>query len=142
MKKKLLFSALCLATAMSVSAQHNDNCKVNMPDESQVPTYTNEDTWTAYDAFNTYLLDPQKNIYKEFTTDKVAFEREKGAAAIWCQPMYVDMAMNAYKRALKEKNNELKKKYEKLSKDLIAGNKALYVNFNFDDQNIPRGWFI
>ncbi len=140
--KKLLLSALWLATTLSVSAQHNDNCKVNMPEESQVPAYTNEDTWVAYEAFNRYLLDPQKNIYKEFTTDKAAVEREKGAAAIWCQPMYVDMAMNAYKRAQKERNKNLRKKYEKLSKELIAGNKAHYVNFNFDDQNIPRGWFI
>jgi len=140
--KKLLFSALWLATTLSVSAQHNDNCKVNMPEESQVPAYTNEDTWVAYEAFNTYLIDPQKNIYKEFTTDKAAVVREKGAAAIWCQPMYVDMAMNAYKRAQKDRNKELRKKYEKFSKDLIAGNKAQYVDFNFDDQNIPRGWFI
>ncbi|MDD2526250.1 MAG: glycoside hydrolase family 76 protein [Bacteroidales bacterium] len=140
--KKRLFLALCLAITLSVSAQHNDNCPVNMPDESQVPAYTKEDTWVAYEAFNTYFLDSKKNIYKEFTTDQAAIEREKGAAAIWCQPMYVDMAMNAFKRAQEEKSKKLGKRYARLSKDLIAGNKAHYVDFNFDDQNIPKGWFI
>lgn len=138
--KTLIFSALCLATTFCISSSGNAQNKVNMPES--VPSYTNADTWAAYEAFNTYLLDPEKNIYKEFTTDAAAVERLKGAAAIWTQPMYVDMALNAYKRAKKEGNRKLAKKYKKFSKDLLAGNKAHYVNFNFDDQNIPRGWFI
>ena len=71
-----------------------------------VPEYTNADTWTAYEAFNDNLLDPDKNIYKTSTAYTAATDRNNGAAAIWCQPIYWDMAMNAYKRAKAEGDTE------------------------------------
>ena len=50
--------------------------------------------------------------------------------------------MNAYKRAKAEGDTERENKYKQLCDDLFAGNKAHYVNFDFDDNNENTGWFI
>ena len=144
MMKQYIFSALCLTSAAFCMSACNDDkeAKPYIPDYEIVPTYTNADTWQAYDAFNTYLLDANKHIYKSSTADKAATERSHGAAAIWCQPTYWDMAMNAYKRAKAEGNSENEAKYKKLCDDIFAGNKAHYAKFNFDDNNENTGWFI
>ena len=49
--------------------------------------------------------------------------------------------MNAYKRAKAEGDTERENKYKQLCDDLFAGNKAHYVNFDFDDNNENTGWF-
>lgn len=100
------------------------------------------EVWTAYDAFNNYLLDKQKYIYKLNTTCPAAIDRNNGAAAIWCQPMFWDMAMNAYKLAKADGDIRREKTYRELSEAIFAGNKAHYVNFDFDDCNENTGWFI
>ena len=41
-----------------------------------------------------------ENIYKTSTAYTAATDRNNGAAAIWCQPIYWDMAMNASKLSL------------------------------------------
>ena len=61
--------------------------------------YTNQDVWSAYEGFNKTFLDSKKYIYKTDTSFPEAVDRWKGAAAIWCQPMYWDMSMNAYRLA-------------------------------------------
>ena len=99
-------------------------------------------TWQAFDAFNKYLLDTNKFIYKSDTEQKAAVDRWGGAAAIWCQPTYWDMAMNAYKRAQKEGDLTREIEYKELCEKIFSGNKKHYVNFDFDDSNTNTGWFI
>ena len=142
--KQYIFSAVCLMSGVLCMSSCNEDkqAKPYTPDYEIVPEYTNADTWTAYEAFNDNLLDPDKNIYKTSTAYTAATDRNNGAAAIWCQPIYWDMAMNAYKRAKAEGDTERENKYKQLCDDLFAGNKAHYVNFDFDDNNENTGWFI
>lgn len=142
--KQFIFSAFCLAVAALNVVSCNDDklAKPYTPDYELVSEYTNEDVWTAYEAFNNYLLDADKNIYKTSTAYSSAVDRYNGAAAIWCQPFYCDMAMNAYKRAKVEGNEEKEAKYKTLCEDLFAGNIAQYKNFDFDDNDLAKGWFI
>ena len=144
MMKQYIFSAVCLMSGVLCMSSCNEDkqAKPYTPDYEIVPEYTNADTWTAYEAFNDNLLDPDKNIYKTSTAYTAATDRNNGAAAIWCQPIYWDMAMNAYKRAKAEGDTERENKYKQLCDDLFAGNKAHYVNFDFDDNNENTGWFI
>ena len=102
--KQYIFSAVCLMSGVLCMSSCNEDkqAKPYTPDYEIVPEYTNADTWTAYEAFNDNLLDPDKNIYKTSTAYTAATDRNNGAAAIWCQPIYWDMAMNAYKRAKAE----------------------------------------
>jgi predicted alpha-1,6-mannanase (GH76 family) len=124
MKQHVFTVILCLTPVAFLSACNGD------------------DTWIAYDSFNQYLLDGNKNIYKRSTADEAAVNRHNGAAAIWCQPIYWDMAINAYKRAKAENVTVREKKYKTLCEQLFAGNKAHYANFDFDNNNTNTGWFI
>ena len=103
---------------------------------------TNEDVWAAYDGFNNTLLDFNKYIYKTNSSYSSAVDRGNGAAAIWCQPIYWDMAMNAYKLAKAQKDGKRIILYKKLCEKIFAGNKAQYCQFDFDDNNENTGWFI
>ncbi|MBD5225523.1 MAG: alpha-1,6-mannanase [Bacteroidales bacterium] len=103
---------------------------------------TLDDVWTAYDAFNNVYLDKKKYIYKNTDHDRAARGRDRGAAAIWCQPMYVDMALNAVELAKKTGDTEREKEYSDLLKKLIDGNIDHYLNFDFDNCDQNRGWFI
>lgn len=105
-------------------------------------TYTDEDEWNAYDAFNRVFLDASKNIYKDHSERKSAVDRWNGAAAIWCQAIYYDMALNAYSRALSEGQSDRISKYKLLTRRIFTGEKNQYVNFNFDDCNTNTGWFV
>lgn len=141
--KQYIFTIICLMSTAFLSACNDDKmAKPYIPDYEIVPEYTNADTWAAYDAFNQYLLDENKYIYKGSTADEAAVDRHNGAAAIWCQPIYWDMAVNAYKRAKAEGNTDKEKEYKTLSEKLFDGNKAHYANFDFDDNNTNTGWFI
>lgn len=104
--------------------------------------YTNKDVWSAYEGFNRTLLDSDKYIYKTNSSYQSAVDRHNGAAAIWCQPIYVDMAMNAYKLAKTEKDKEKLEVYKELCAKLFEGNKTQYANFDFHDSNENTGWFI
>ena len=76
--------------------------------------YTNEDVWAAYEGFNNTLLDSNKYIYKTNSSYPSAVDRGNGAAAIWCQPIYWDMAMNAYKLAKAQKDKKKTNYYKTL----------------------------
>lgn len=104
--------------------------------------YTRADVWEAYEGFNRNYLDSLKYIYKTDTSFPRAVDRGNGAAAIWCQPIYWDMAMNAYRLARSQKDTEREKKYKALSRKIFEGNKAHYVGFDFHDNNENTGWFI
>lgn len=101
-----------------------------------------QDTWEAYDAFNRTYLDSAKYIYKNTNRDAHATDRWNGAAAIWCQPMYVDMAINAAILAKETGDHEKEAAYNDLAKKLLEGNIAHYAGFDFDDGNTTTGWFI
>ena len=114
--KQYIFTIICLMSAAFLSACNDDKeAKPYIPDYEIVPQYTDADTWIAYEAFNQYLLDNNKYIYKASTANEAAVDRNNGAAAIWCQPIYWDMAINAYKRAKAESNTEREQKYKTLA---------------------------
>lgn len=141
--QKYLIAVSCLMfVTFSAGAYSDDDNGIYAPESKEVPSYTNADSWAAYDAFNQHLLDSKKNIYKTSTANAAATDRWNGAAAIWVQPTYWDMAMNAYKRAKAEGDTAKEAKYKKLCDDIFAGNKAQYVGFDFDDANENTGWFI
>lgn len=99
-------------------------------------------TWEAYDSFNRVYLDSAKYIYKNTNRDTSATDRWNGAAAIWCQPMYLDMAMNASSLAEKNGDKEKASEYRNLAKNLLEGNIKQYSDFDFDNADTNRGWFI
>ncbi len=103
---------------------------------------TPDDAWKAYDAFNSTYLDPVKHIYKNTDRDSAAVDRWNGAAAIWCQPMYVDMAMNASELAARAGDARRAARYRDLAARLLRGNIDHYAGFDFDDGNTNTGWFI
>lgn len=107
-----------------------------------LPEVTMADVWAAYEGFNNVYLDPEKYIYKNTDRDKHARGRDKGAAAIWCQPMYVDMALDAAALAKSTGDKELAEQYATHLDKLIEGNISHYVDFNFDICDLDRGWFI
>lgn len=109
---------------------------------TQAPGYTRQDVWAAYEGFNNTFLDTRKYIYKTDTSFGQAIDRGRGAAAIWCQPIYWEMAMNAYKLAGAEKDKKRAKAMKKLCGKIFAGNKAHYAGFDFHDNNENTGWFI
>ena len=65
--KQYIFSAVCLMSGVLCMSSCNEDkqAKPYTPDYEIVPEYTNADTWTAYEAFNDNLLDPDKNIIKQ-----------------------------------------------------------------------------
>ncbi len=105
-------------------------------------SYTLSDVWHAYDSFNKVFLDTDKMIYRNTSADAHATDRWNGAAAIWCQPMYADMALNAARLAGSRNNSLLAKRYDDLARRIINGNIAHYLNFDFDNNDTNRGWFI
>ena len=124
---------------------------INGTTQAQSPTYTNEDEWQVYEDFNTALLDKNKNIYKSDTEQPRADHRGNGsrdkdvsgcAAAIWCQAIYYDMAINAYRRAVEEGNDTRIRKYKQLATNMYNGMKSHYVNFDFHNCNTNNGWFV
>ena len=119
--------------------------------QAQTFSITDSMQWKAYDDFNAALLDKNRNIYKADTEQRAADHRGNGArdndltgcaAAIWCQAIYYDMVINAYNRAKAEGNDELMKKYKTLHDKIYKGQKAHYVNFDFDNSNTNNGWFV
>ena len=107
-----------------------------------VTPYTNADTWTAYNAFNDNLLDKVTHIYKKDTNTSDGADTKSNLGAIWTQATYWNMAMNAYKRAVKEGDAAKQTQYKQLVGDIFEGSKNHYVNFNWHDQNFENGWFI
>ncbi len=101
-----------------------------------------KDVWLAYDAFNDVYLDTGKYIYKSDSSVPAAVDRFNGAAAIWCQPIYWDMAMNA--AALAERCGERRRarEYRELCRRIFEGERAHYAGFDFEDNNENTGWFI
>lgn len=101
-----------------------------------------KEIWQAYDGFNRCLLDEDRYIYKTDTSYPEAVDRWNGAAAIWCQPIYWDMAMNAYKLACRTGDRKRAEELLDLNRKIFEGNRKHYAGFNFHDNNENTGWFI
>lgn len=134
MKLKFALTVALLASAIFSTCASGAKSKSNDLDIN--------DVWTAYDAFNNVYLDTNKYIYKNTDRDKAAKGRDRGAAAIWCQPMYVDMALNATELARQTGDTARAEGYAELLRRIIDGNIAHYLNFDFDNCDLNRGWFI
>lgn len=137
---KTIVALVVLFAAMSANVSAQDN------------TYTNDDEWMIYDAFHDAFWCTNKRNYKADTAQPSASHRGNGArdndysgcsAAIWCQAIYFDMAVNAYKRRLEEgaDNTTLRKAKNRMT-SVYSGEKAHYVNFDFDNCNTNNGWFV
>lgn len=120
----------------------NDQPTILSIDSISQDTLTLDDVWTAYESFNAVYLDNKKFIYKNTNRDRKARDRFNGAAAIWCQPMYVDMAINAIKLAKLAGDQPRVEKYTQLLDNLLKGNISHYLKFDFDNGDTNRGWFI
>lgn len=138
MKRKILLILCLLTGAGYVFAQFNI-------------TYDDETEWQAYDDFNTVFLDNSRYIYKADTKQPSADHRGNGfrdndvsgcAAAIWCQAMMYDMAINAYNRAKGEGDEARMSKYKRLHDRIYSGEKSHYVGFDFHNPNTNNGWFV
>lgn len=129
---------LCCAFATLCQAQ---TYAQNQPSKSSAE-YTLSDVWSAYEGFNSVFLDTEKYIYKQDNTFAHATDRWNGAAAIWCQPMYWNMAMDACLLAEKTKDRARAKEYRSLVKKIYEGNRKHYAGFDFHDNNENTGWFI
>lgn len=105
-------------------------------------SYALDNVWASYDSFNRQYLDSAGYIYKNTSADSAAVDRWNGAAAIWCQPMYVDMALNAMMLAQSVGDSARMSHYRMLSNRLIDGNIAHYHGFDFDNNDTNKGWFI
>lgn len=135
-KKRMFVLGLLLSTSVAMAG---NRVKV---DEVGKEKYTYQTVWKAYDGFNKTFLDSDKYIYKTNTSFSRAIDRGNGAAAIWCQPIYWDMAMNAYRLAKERKDKEKMDYAKTLCEKIFEGNKAHYARFDFDDNNENTGWFI
>lgn len=138
MKRLTIFLLSLLAGVAYASAQ------VNI-------TYDDEAEWKAYDDFNNAFLDKTRYIYKADTKQPSADHRGNGyrdgdvsgcAAAIWCQAIMYDMVINAYKRAKAEGDETRMRKYKTLHDNIYKGEKAHYVDFDFNNCNTNTGWFV
>jgi hypothetical protein len=139
-----LLKTLVLAASMSA---------VSSSAVAQDFTWTEQDVWTAYDAFFNNFMDKSRRIYKADTKQPSADHRGNGyrdndvsgcAAAIWCQAPYFDMAINAVKLSQKSEvlSSAKKKFYKNWMSYIYKGEKSHYTNFDFDDNNTNNGWFI
>lgn len=137
-----MITTLCFVALALVGCNDDKTAEPYTPETDWVPTYTIDDVWTAYDAFNEVYLDNNTCIYKNLSSDTQAWDRWSGAAAIWCQPMFADMALNAYKLATELGDATRAGKYKTLSEKVLNGNISKYRNFDFDDNDATTGWFI
>ena len=96
----------------------------------------------AYDSFNSLYLDSLKYIYKSDNRVPEAKNRWNGAVAIWCQPIFWEMSMDAYRREMEIGNAPQAEEYKRLIRKIFEGNRAHYEGFDFHDANENTGWFI
>lgn len=92
---------------------------------SNLTHFTETDMNTAYDAFNRYYLRSDKKFYR-------ADYNQSNVAAVWVQAIYLDMAVNAYKR------NPIDK-YRQLIDNIYLGCYNQYDHYNWDNGAV---WFI
>ena len=109
---------------------------------AQSVSISRADDWAAYDAFNRVFLDSAKYIYKDNVQRRNAVDRWNGAAAIWCQAHFYEMALAACQRAKAEGDADRYGQTCRHAMRLMQGNIGQYAGFDFDDCNINTGWFV
>ena len=119
MKSKILLAVTLLLAISTTTVWAADSSEKT---NHKTGAYTNEDGWATYEGFINTLLDPDKYIYKTTSAYEHAVDRGHGAAAIWCQPIYWDMSMNAYKLAKAQKDKKKRAYYKELCEKIFAGN--------------------
>ncbi|MDE1191031.1 MAG: glycoside hydrolase family 76 protein [Arachidicoccus sp.] len=124
------------------NAQNKSDNKQYFADRDVFPSYTITDTWAAYDAFNQYFFDKQTHTYKLNTDTQDGANTKATLGAVWTQATYWDMAMNAYKLAVKEKDSDKQAKYNYLVNQIFQGDSTHYVSFDWNNQDSQNGWFI
>ncbi len=129
-----ILNALLTAMLLTAAVAHGQNADPR--------PCSMRDVWRAYEAFDAAFLDPDKQIYKTDTSFPRATDRFNGAAAIWCQPIYWNMAMDACKAAEHRGRKRRARRYEESARRIFEGQKAHYAGFDFDDNNENTGWFI
>ena len=129
-----ILNALLTAMLLTAAVAHGQNADPR--------PCSMRDVWRAYEAFDAAFLDPDKQIYKTDTSFPRATDRFNGAAAIWCQPIYWNMAMDACKAAERRGRKRRAQRYEESARRIFEGQKAHYAGFDFDDNNENTGWFI
>lgn len=146
MKHRFIKTILCAAALAAVlnlvGCKSGKNAVAVKATQTEASATGPAAVWDAYDSFNRVYLDTDKYIYKNTNRDKAARDRWNGAAAIWCQPMYVDMALNATALAKKLGDKKREKQYADLAEKIINGNIDHYLNFDFDNCDQNLGWFI
>lgn len=141
MKKYIITMCVVLGSVCTVACNKTDD-KQYVLDYQIVPPYTRADTWIAYDAFNERLFDKQTRIYKVNTDTKDGANSKSTVGAIWTQAIYWDMTINAYERAVAEKDAEKQAKYKALTDQMYQGAGDYYVKFDWHNQDSQKGWFI
>ncbi|QES90883.1 alpha-1,6-mannanase [Rhizosphaericola mali] len=105
-------------------------------------TLSNKSVWSAYDAFNLNFFDNKTHIYKLHNHIPDSANTKDKLGAVWTQAIYWDMAMNAYKKAIKNGDNKRAKKYKLLVDQIYQGVYDHYVHFDWNNQDPQNGWFI
>ena len=136
MKSKILLAVALLLAISTTSVWAADSSEKT---NQKTGSYTNEDVWAAYEGFNNTLLDPDKYIYKTTSAYEQAVDRGHGAAAIWCQPIYWDMSMNAYKLAKAQKDKKKRAYYKELCEKIFAGKPNIVTLISIIIMKIPDG---
>lgn len=142
MNKYIVSACLCLMGCIVSSACNHQMNKKYVLDYDIVPPYSKADSWKAYDAFNQHLFDNDTHLYKVNTEIADGANNKSTIGAIWTQAIYWDMAMDAYKLAVKENDPQRQTQYKDLVTDIFKGDSAHYVNFDFQNQDSQNGWFI
>lgn len=142
MKKYIVSACFLVMACMVTSACNHQENKKYVLDYDIVPPYTTADTWKSYEAFNEYLFDKQTHVYKVNSDIADGADNKSTIGAIWTQAIYWDMAMNAYKLAVKQNDQQKANTYKNLVSDIYKGDSAHYVDFDFHNQDSQNGWFI
>lgn len=127
---KHLFSQRLIITLLAVLiASHSKSeprkKSVSLGRANEKGSFTDSDATAAFNNFNNYFYSNTDKLYYS-TTDK------KSIGAIWCQAIYWDMAMDAYRRT----DN---KQYRKLIDEIYQGAYNRYDKFNWNNKT---EWFI
>ena len=142
MKKWILSFSFLLMIGIGNSAFNRQKPSRIILDYPTVTSYSDTDTWKAYEAFNQCLLDPETHVYKVNSAIADGADSKATIGAIWTQAIYWDMAMNAYKLAVKGNDRQKQARYKELVTRIYRGDSAHYVGFDFHNQDAQNGWFI
>ena len=127
-----ILNALLTAMLLTAAVAHGQNADPR--------PCSMRDVWRAYEAFDAAFLDPDKQIYKTDTSFPRATDRFNGAAAIWCQPIYWNMAMDACKAAERRGRKRRARRYEESARRIFEGQKVHYDDIMWWTISLARAY--